>query len=260
MKLKRIKNIILFASLAMGGIIAFASVKKTTSRLIKRVTVSKVIKTGQVDAPTLSLLLELAEKINPSTVNYQLSGEVSYSEGKEGTANESMPCISIRRGDDFYYRLGQTETIQQKGLNVCVDHNLKKIAIYKAIAPGFGVFPIKTDSLAQYLSTEGYRVKLEELSNTESRIVVSNPDHVRCKEFYIRFLNNKHLPLLFFSRLSNPADPDNMLLDKRISFRMDYSGKLPDSLLMVSKIIRKEGKETFSLMPAYTGYELMDLR
>ena len=251
--------LVLFVT-ALAAVITFANIHKG-AKVISSISKEKVKPVRkEVDSADVELLKSLTLSINPIDVNnYQLSGMITIKDGADSLNLKPthLKCISIKKGDEFYYRLGETETLKSGGLNICIDNELKKVVVYKTDRLQMPSVPINTSRIVDYITGEGYSLVKTSLSDKKSKISLSNPYHISCKEFSIVFGTEDLKPLSFYSRLCNDGDPGNPTLDKEITFTLDTGLSNENELLLSSRILVRKGKDGFMLTGAYKQFELV---
>jgi hypothetical protein len=244
---------------ALVAAIAFANIHKHV-KVIAPVTKEQVKKPGnEIDSVDVELLKSLTLSINPVGTNYQLSGMITIKDGADSVNLKAthLLCISIKKGNDFYYRLGGTETLKSGDFNICVDNELKKVILYKTDRVRMPSAPINTSRIVDYITGEGYNLVKVVLPDKKSKISLINPYHISCKEFSVVFGTESLKALSFYSRLCNDGDPSNPKLDKEITFTLDPGLIKGNELLSSSRILIRKGKDGFVLTGAYKQFELV---
>jgi len=260
--MKKNKRIALLSFLLLSSLAFFgwASYKKSFKPLApEKKMVDIVYSPAKVDAGKLQLLRQLCAKMSLNQKVLFIEGTVNALNGADSTDRLiNADYIFMKQGDQFYYKLGQSETINTKKLNLYVDNGTKKIML----SPGKLTSAINgvgdPAELLKKVEDEGYELS-EKINGMITIMTLSNPYHLSCKVFSIAYETESLQPKKLVYRLSNFQEPQNSKLDNvlEISFSSvkTSSGNDPKE---ITKFLRKEGK-VWTLTDQYKDYELINM-
>ena len=171
----------------------------------------------------------LCKKMNNVGDNYTLAGEININDKTDpaGKMNH-VGFLFCKQGDEFYYRLGNTVTMNEGGVYLFIDNHTKRIMISgkKQVVYDGGLKQLA--NLGANIQSENYRM-ISKTTGDEQTISLINEHHISCKQYSLTF--NKHSMQIkrLYMRLSNFNDPlrtDNeKIVDVAIS-RWDASADI----------------------------------
>lgn len=143
--------------------------------------------------------------------------------------------LFCKQGDEYYYRLGSTTTLNEKGAYLYIDNQNKRILVsgqkqvaYDNGVKGFG-------DLGANIKFEHYRPE-SKVSGNEETISLTNPHHISCKQYAITFDQRNMKIKRLYLRLSNLSDPLRTDNEKIISVSITKWTKTA----VLSKYLTKE--------------------
>lgn len=200
----------------------------------------------------------LCKKYDTVQQNYTLEGVMNI-ENKADTAGRmsNVDFLCCREGNAFYYRLGQTETINANGLYLYIDNQAKTILIsaQKTVLEKNG--PKAFAQLGASLKGEYYQL-LSQTNGASQTITLLNEQHVSCKQYSVTFdtLNLKMKRI--YVRLSNAQEPLRKDNEQVIDVSVSRWDDTADIRKYVSKagIVKRVGEE-WKLAEKYADYNLI---
>lgn len=267
MKYKRqIKIVIVIAILGIAGATwavqnkwIHAKAVQTNKRLIEHS--AKSDKNKKVYDPVLlnkfkmvSALLDIKNK----ACTY--SGILNITNKADSTQNVSnLNFVCCINGTSCYYKMGNTETLNNKGIYLMVDHAEKKIFLgpQKAITtPEI----VGGNKLNKALLGENYDLTLKTEGKYQT-LTLLNERHITCKEYAVTYDTVSLKVTRIYARMSEFTDPLNKNKEKILDVlfnNWDNNADI-DKHINVYKILAEEGK-TLQATPEYKNYELIRLR
>lgn len=216
----------------------------------------------KIDQAKLKLFERLYQTIDPNRKEFNLTGELTVTDGSDSTfQSQRLAYHYLREKDSFYFLLGQTETLNAGDLYVNVDHEKKQIMVSARKQVVSNTWYPSFDKLVAHLADEGYEVTDSAQPQAAARKVsIACPTHITCKEFSIYYDEEKQLPTSLFVRLSNFDDPLNTKKDKTITMTVkikvqDYNSEK----LQPARILQRDTEGHYVPVHAYQGYEVIEL-
>lgn len=207
------------------------------------------------DKMLLSRFEQLCQKLEGKD-GYAFSGSVSASDGADTTqAIKETNFIMCKKGQELYYKMGDSETINASGAYVLIDHAEKKVALsnQRDIVMPLG---IQGSSLSKNLASEYYNLTSKTNGNERS-ISIINEQHLTCKEYSITYDTLSNDIKRIYTRLSGSGDPLNRDNEQVIDIRI-MNWEKPDGAkhYFKNKAVKKKGAD-WELTKPYLSYELI---
>ncbi|TCC87294.1 hypothetical protein EZ428_21570 [Pedobacter frigiditerrae] len=243
--------------LGFSSVLAWNSYQENTKPLAK----VKVVDTSYVnivDTAQLRLFKTVYEKIDVNRAEFLIKGRLSTIDGADSTQHiANANYVYSRKGNQFYFKLGDIEMSNGNEVSTYVDHKNLKVML----TPSKKVIPLALmpdiNKLMKTIVDEGYSVT-GTLNKVEGTVSLLNPYHLTCKEYKLVYDATTLLPKRLYIRLSNFQEPENKQKDKTID--LDLSLTSDESHLnefLAQQIVNKKGKD-WTLSPAYSTYELIN--
>lgn len=213
---------------------------------------------GKYNPVVLGKFLKVCAQLNAYNDEFFLSGTLSTINGADTTEKvKGLKYVLNKKGQSMYYRLGNTETINNGGVYVFVDHNLKKLMISKNKRISVNPFIPDLKKLVKSLQSEGYNLVTDKLGDKE-RIAVVNENHISCKMYRITFDPATLAPKQIYLRLSDAEMPADKTKDKVIEINIDECGKYSkEQQFDTNKILMKKTDHSWKQAKGFEGYELI---
>lgn len=170
---------------------------------------------GREPAPEQSLLKKfeiLCKTIGDVRGNYTMAGVINITDhANAASAMEHMLFVLCKQGDEFYYRLGTTATINEQGLYLFIDYKTKSILISKKKQVMFDTGLKNFADLGIKIQSENYKL-VDKVIGEDETISLINEHHISCKQYSLTFNKQSMRIKRLFMRLSNfdyPLKTDN---------------------------------------------------
>lgn len=170
--------------------------------------------TPAYDTTLLQKFEELGKKYDTLKTNYTIKGMMTCIDRPDtSTQQKNVPFVVCKRGYSLYYKMGATETINEDGLYLYIDHNSRRILLsrQKTLTGGSGLQNLTR--LSEKLKSEYYELsgsvkgKLQTLS-------FLNEHHISCKQYTISYDTSDNAIKHLYIRTTDFGDPLNKAKDK----------------------------------------------
>ncbi|WP_205509786.1 hypothetical protein [Longitalea arenae] len=223
---------------------------------------NKVADSKQPDPAQVAMMNELMAWLKPfdsTNTSYYLNGSLTAIDRTDSAhAMNDVAYTVCKNGEQFYLRIGLTETVNSENNYLFVDHAIKKMLISKAKkafqAPGLPV-----NELYEYINSEGFTFSKESSNNRYSTITLLNPNHISCKELTVQYDSVvKHVKKIFI-RQAEVTDPMNVDKEKWITLAVKDWNDDPEAgkYLGLHKFVQKKNDE-WRAAPGFIDYELIN--
>ncbi|TKC55287.1 hypothetical protein FBD94_25195 [Pedobacter hiemivivus] len=210
------------------------------------------------DPVVLEKFAKVCAKLDAKADEFFISGIVNSVNGADSLETVVNQKYELsKKGQDFYCRFGETETINGNGTYVFVDHILKKIMVgkEKEVMGNAGLPDLST--LIRNLKSEGYQLIDKKRGDQLETINVVNDNHITCKLYSVTFNPESLAPQQISVRLSNVYAPEDKAQDKTVTIDIvKCHNKVDHNTYGPEKIVRKKNASWIPA-PAYEGYELI---
>ncbi|WP_439697095.1 hypothetical protein ACFGVS_01035 [Mucilaginibacter sp. AW1-7] len=211
------------------------------------------------DTLTVGKFNSLLRSMDYNKVNCLYAGSIDVTDGKDSANNvRNLKFLFNKRGKTIYYLLGRTETLNQDGLNIFIDHENQKIALsneHFEAAP-----PVKSTTLIiSQMRSENYSL-LAVAQGASKKISIRNERHVTCKELSVTYdtLSNKLQQV--YSRFTDITDIPNTTTEKQVRIRVDrQEDRAEAGLYPVAGDVVRKANGKWALQQKYASYELIIL-
>lgn len=149
----------------------------------------------------------LYKKYDTLKKNCTMGGTITITDHADTMANmDHVEFFFCKQGDDFYYKLGATETINAGGLYIFIDNLARTMLISAQKKVAYDQLPSGFANVAQSVSSEGYEMT-GRLNGGLQTIALYNEHNMNCKQFSITYdtlqLQVKHMT----ARMTNIQAP-----------------------------------------------------
>ncbi len=258
------KNIAIGASVLLIG--AFAITWAARSKFSSLANLSKkpaaVSDTLSADNVYESALLEKFRKVSvaldagkPECLIVGVINSANHADSSD--AIENLNYIYSKKGDDFYYKLGHTETINTDNICVYIDNNSRKVIISPYTAPPAAGFA-DSKQLLNGLQSDNYKMTHQIRGNQET-ISMINENHITLKEYMVSFDTSSLKPSRIFMRYSNPDQPERTDNEKVVEFRLTTLQDQSTIEKYITKPVVKKVDGRYRLENQFKGYELIQM-
>jgi hypothetical protein len=185
------------------------------------------------------------------------SGTISITDGKDSSNTVlDIKFLFCKAGSDFYYQLGNTETLHQNGLHVFIQHEQNRVVLSNpSSAMKMPVADIA--SLQKNLRSENYEL-VSRIAGSSRTLSFLNDTHITCKEFSVSYDTLSGKLQRIYTRLSDFGDPLNKKNDRVVDLRVRTLGDKGDLSVYpsVRDVLYQVGGK-WRLTAKYSGYELI---
>ncbi len=208
----------------------------------------------------------LLKKLQDVCNNMDVSRNECFIRGVINSINEAdstdvitgLNYLYSKRGSDFYYKLGDTETINAKGLYLYIDHANKTIMLsqQKNVTEGVGMVDMK--KLLEGVEFEEYDV-ISRAEGDNEIISLINEEHVSCKEYSVTIDVQSQQVKRVFARLSNTIEPERTDNEKLLDIYLtELSTESSIEKYLSREIVRKVDKQ-WKVNKGFEEYQLLVL-
>ncbi|THU38417.1 hypothetical protein FAM09_17255 [Niastella caeni] len=216
-------------------------------------------KPDPVQVAMMNELMTWLQPFDSSNTSYYVNGSLTAID-KTDTAHalKAVPYTMCKNGQQFYLRIGQTETINNANNYLFIDHAVKKMLLSDAQkviqAPGLPV-----NQLYDYIKSEGF-VFSKTVSNSRFQtITMLNPNHISYKELSVQYDSARKEVRKIFIRQAEVTDPMNADKEKWLTLVVKDWNDNPEAAkyLGLQKFIQKKQDEWVGA-PAFADYDLIN--
>lgn len=256
---KNIKRLALVTVISMAGLFTWAMTSRHRQLPLHmaRQSAGEKKKEHHYDHALLKQFEQLAAQLDFNKENCTYSGTINVDDGRDTSASvHNLEFLFSRSGRDFYYRMGNTETIHEDSINLFIQHEQNKVVFsHNDIAAQSPVTDLS--AIEKNLRYEDYDL-VGSNEGAGKKISVLNNTHISCKELSMTYDTISGKLQKIYARFSDIADPLNKKRDRVISVSVgviednSHLGRYP----RLHDIITANG-ETWHLKNKYANYELI---
>jgi hypothetical protein len=201
----------------------------------------------------------MCKKIRDVKGNCTLAGVINIEDHANPAAKmENVGFIFCKRGDDFYYQIGKTATINADGVYIFIDHGAKKImlsqkkqVVYNALE-GLG-------DIGANIKAEHYKL-VSKIKGDEQTISLINEHHISCKQYSLTFGKRDMKIKSLYLRLSNPQDPLRTDNEKIVNVRIsEWDGSAELTKYLSKNNVIKNVNGRWKTVEGFKNYELIKM-
>ena len=199
---------------------------------------------------------QVSSLVDANREEYELSGKLIIGRKRDSVLrSEQMDYLFSKKGKDLYYRLGKTETFNQNGIYVYVDHHARKVLVSTQKDVAVNKSLIDSKQLLKTFRSEGYELIGSDQGN-ERTVKLLNNNHVSCREYAITYNKSDKKVTGILTRLTDLEGEINEGNEMSVDLRIGTS-KAVSELQRYNKAlpVEKQGEE-WRLKEGYVGYEL----
>jgi len=172
---------------------------------------------------------------------------------------KNVSFLFCKKDSSCYYKMGNTETLNNRGLYLYIDHGNKKVLVgrQKVISvPDF----TSSRNLTNDLASENYTLSGKTTGPLQT-LTLLNERHISCKQYAIIFDTTTYKVARIHARMTNFSDPLNKNKEKILDvvFSNWQNSADIDSHIAVDKILVEDGKQ-LKLTALYKNYELIRIQ
>jgi hypothetical protein len=195
-----------------------------------------------------------------SKQNFTMAGVINMTDGAD-TADrlQHTAFVFCKAGEDFYYRMGNTEVINERGLYLFVDNTSHKIVMGQHRGIQYGEPGIKPFSIpGAGLRSEAYQLTTTRNGRLQT-ISLINERHITCKQYSLTFDTTSFQIEHIYARLTNLDAPLRKEKEKIFEISLtEYDGKAKlQQFLTPEKVVITSGG-IWKTTGRFNNYQLID--
>lgn len=212
------------------------------------------------DPALLSKFELLCKQVGNTDGNYTLGGVINITDPSNPKANlNHIGFLFCKQGDEFYYRLGQTETVNEQDVSLYIDHPAKRILVSPKKKVVYDIGLQQFGEMGKHIRDEQYQLQ-SKITGDEQTLMLVNEHHISCKQYAIVF-NRQTLKIkrlyLRLTDFNNPLRADrDKIVDVSIT-TWEHVANLAQYLTK-NKVI-KNVNGVWGTVGAYKGYRLIKI-
>ncbi|OCX53373.1 hypothetical protein BEL04_03470 [Mucilaginibacter sp. PPCGB 2223] len=211
------------------------------------------------DEASIRKLEDIAKNLDFGRPTYTITGNITVVNKEDSTQTmNAVAFILCKNKNEFYYKEGETETINQGGAYITINDRTKRVLVSPEKHVNT-ISIINIDQIKEALRSEKYQLHSTKKNNEET-ISMLNEYHISCKEYNLTYDTVSNKLTRVYTRLTNIHDPLNKAKDKIIDIRFTRSDNQADmnDYVTKNKVIYKSGKQ-WNLTAQYADYQLIQL-
>jgi hypothetical protein len=220
---------------------------------------SNIVSAPKYDAILLLKFKNICKKYDTLKLNYTMKGVINMIDKADtGGKMNNVSFLFCKRGDALYYKLGETETMNENGLYLYIDHAAKRVFLSQQKHLNYNDGVQSITAIAKNLQGERYTLT-GSVNGSQQSITLVNEHHITCKQYTVSFdtvdMQIRHV----YARLTNFQDPLNKNKEKIFSVDLsEWDAKaLMDSYPSTASVVKRQDG-VWSKTNKYKDYELID--
>jgi len=260
-RFKHIKTLVLITFGSMAVVLAWAvqSHSKNQPAPLKKASGQGKERPLIYDPALLARFQHLTAELNFNKKHCTYAGSIDMTDPADSTNTATgIGFLFSRSGDDYYYKLGNTETIHRDGLNIFIRHDQRKVVVSKQDISVHA--PVGSTMLIEKNLRDEHYTLTEKKSGASKTLTILNERHLACKELTMTYDTVSGKLQKIYARLT---DPGNFLNKNRDRVTQVWISRMEETDVLaaypsVNDVVRRAG-EQWALAPAYANYELIIL-
>jgi hypothetical protein len=168
------------------------------------------------DAKLFGQYLKLYKKFDTVRANYSIAGTINVHDPVDSSGDmKNIPFLFCKRGAEFYYRLGVTETLNAGGKYVFIDNGAREIVVSVQKMVQVDQSPVAMADLGKSLHAEHYQLS-SATAGVVRTIAFTNEHNAGCKQFSISYDTLTNTIRELKARMTNLRYPLRDDKDKRV--------------------------------------------
>ncbi len=239
-------------AITRGSVFRSNKPKNTVAKIVKRKEIAiDTVVLSRAKRALIALDLDRKECLVAGIIN-------SVNRADKDDLIKDVPYLYSKNGDDFYYRLGETETVNANGLYIYIDHGGKKILVSDQRKISDGPQQSNLAGMLDELVVDEYKVNCRKQGSIQV-LNLLNENDLNIKEYTLHFDTLSLKPQKVHIRIANPDDPtgtnNEQIMDVRFT---ELSNHSEIERYIGRHIVRKEGTH-FRPVGEFKAYELIEL-
>jgi len=217
-------------------------------------------KSNAPDQALLARFKQVCQQLDNFRGNYTMGGTVIVDDKSiPGNKADKVDYMFCKHGDEFYYQMGKTVTINEQGVYLYIDPATRTIMLSPQKKVNYETRLKQFADVATTISSENYTMS-RSISGNEETISLINEHHISCKQYSITFDKRTLKIRRLYTRLTNIHDPsrtDNEETIEVLISRWDDTADL-SGFLTKDRIV-KNIKGRWVVSNAYKNYRLVNM-
>lgn len=212
------------------------------------------------DTVMLKKFKAISESLNIKDKACTYSGVINIVNKADTTQTvKNVRFLFCKRDQNCYYRMGNTETLNNNGIYLYVDHDHKKVIVgpQKSLSmPDIA----GSANLKDNLTGENYALTCKS-SGEKQTLTLLNEKHITCKEYAITYDTVTRKVNRIFARMSNFNEPLNKAKERLVDVLFNdwqYQANV-NNYLDPKTVLAQYGNE-IKLVGIYKTYELIRIQ
>jgi len=183
----------------------------------------------------------LCKKMADVQGDYTLGGVINIvDKANPADKMDHVEFLFCKKGDEFYYKLGETLSLNEQGSYIYIDKPSKRVLLssQKQVAydPGFRQFADMTATI----KSENYHL-VSTINGNEQTISLINEHHISCKQYSLTFDKRSMMIKRLYMRLTDFAEPTRKDKEKIVDVSISRWDRTADLGMYLSKnkVIKK---------------------
>jgi hypothetical protein len=212
------------------------------------------------DKAVLDKFEQVCKKMGDVKDNYTLGGVINITDhANPAEAMDHVNFLVCKQGNEFYYRLGKTITLNEQGVYLYIDNQSKRVMVSPQKSVQYDAGMKQFADMGANIQSEHYKM-ISKINGDEQTISLVNEHHISCKQYTITFDRHSLQVKYLYMRLTNLNDPLNKVNEKVVSVSISISDNTADVSKCLSKDqVIKRVKGEWKTVDMYRGYELIKM-
>ncbi len=212
------------------------------------------------DKAVLNKFELVCKKMSDVKGNYTLGGIINIvDKASPANAMDHISFLFCKQGDEFYYRLGKTITLNAQGVYLYIDNQSKRIMVSSQKKVMYDAGMKQFADLGTNIQSEHYKVT-SKIDGNEQTISLVNEHHISCKQYTITFNRSSLKVKYLYMRLTNLNDPLNKANEKVVTVNISKWDNTADISGYLSKNeVIKAINGGWRTAGRYKDYELLKM-
>jgi len=197
------------------------------------------------------------KKYDTIKTNCTMQGMINIVDQADTSGNmKNVDFLFCKAGDDFYYRLGTTETINAKGLYIFIDNKAQTMVVTAQKKVAYDQWPAAFADIGNVVKSEGYKIAGFVKDNIQT-ISLHNEHNINCKQFSISFDTLNLTITHMYARMTNVQDPLRTDNEKVVDIAItEWTNKADLDKAFVKGNILKSEDGRWKAVNKYKNYSL----
>jgi len=210
------------------------------------------------DPALLKKFREVSDNLDAGKPECLIVGVInSFNHADSSDVIRDLNYIYSKKGQDFYYKLGNTETINAHNTCIYIDHDSRQVIVspYRSASKvGFA----NMEQLLKGLESENYELT-STINGNQETIAMINEDHVSMKEYRVSFDTLTLKATRVYTRYANPENPEGTNNEKTMEIGLSVlQNKSGIEKYIAKPVVTKNGAH-LALEKSFEGYELIQM-